>query len=203
MPRLEDNSYAARAERERSPNHDPSIKPRMVPKEKKTFGRAVLDVFLSEKIDNVWDYITYSVIGPGLKNLMYEMVNSTVSMIFWGDPNARRGVRSRNDGNAHRAYEKMYDDRRSERNNYQRPAYDVEDFVFDHEDQAKSKLEELYWYLDRYNVVRVADFYTVMDASPDGNFQVNSYGWRSLRDVDIYPTPDGWVFKMPRAISLR
>lgn len=200
MTSYEDNSYR----RDQHVLHT-NVKGRMVPKEKKPFGRRVLDVFLSDKVDDIGDYITYSVIGPGIKSLLFEMVNSAISMMFWGDPNVRRrGSSSGGGSNNNRvAYDRMYDDRRSGRDRYNRPAYEVPDFIFDSEQDAKDKLDDLYWYLDRYNVVKVADFYTVMDASPDGNFQVNSYGWKSLRDVDIYQTSEGWVFSMPRAVSLR
>ena len=201
MPSNEDYSYGR--ERDQHVLHT-NVKGRMVPKEKKPFGRRVLDVFLSDKVDDIGDYITYSVIGPGIKSLLFEMVNSAVSMMFWGDPNARSRRPSSGGGSNNRtAYDRMYEERRSSRERYNRPAYEVPDFIFDSERDAKDKLDDLYWYLDRYNVVKVADFYTVMDASPEGNFQVNSYGWKSLRDVDIYQTSEGWVFSMPRAISLR
>ena len=202
MATLEDNSYASRRERERPPHSE--IKGRMIPKEKKPFARRILDMFLSDKIDDVGDYITYNVIGPGIKTLLFDVVSGAVSMIFWGDPNVRRRNSPGTGGNNNRkAYDRMYDDRRSDQERYQRPAYDVPCFMFDSERDAMDKLDELYWYLDRYNVVKVSDFYTVMDASPDGNFQVNSYGWKSLRDVDIYQTSEGWVLSMPRAVSIR
>ena len=175
----------------------------MIQKEKKPFARRVLDMFLSEKFDNVGDYITYSIIGPGVKTLLFDIVSSAVSLMFWGDPNVRRRSSPLGSNNNRKTYDRMYDERRSERERYQRPAYEVPDFLFDSERDAKDKLDDLYWYLDRYNIVKVADFYTVMDTSPDGNFQVNSYGWKSLRDVDIYQTSEGWVFSMPRAVSIR
>lgn len=200
MPRLEDNSYAARSERERSREPIEKVTTGTAVVKKKTFGRKVLDMFLSEKIDDVGDYVTHNVIGPGIKSLLYDMVNSAVSMMFWGDPNVRR---TRRDGGGERkAYDRMYDDRRG-RDRGRRPAYDYDDIIFETRDDAERVLDRLFDQLDRYGKARVADLYEAAGLSPDGNYTVNYYGWYSLRGAGVYPTSEGWAIDLPKCESLR
>ena len=199
MPRLEDNSYASRSERERAMEPVEKVTTGVAVVKKKTFGRKVLDLFLSEKIDDVGDYVTHNVIGPGIKSLLYDMVNSAVSMMFWGDPNVRRNSRN---GGGRKDYDKMYDDRRR-RERGRRPAYDYDDIIFETRDDAERVLDRLYDQLDRYGKARVADLYEAAGLSPDGNYTVNYYGWYSLRGAGVYPTSEGWAIDLPKCESLR
>lgn len=200
MPRLEDNSYASREARERDRDRTPleRVTTGKVTVRKKSVGRKILDTFLSEKIDDVGDYIRYNVIGPGIKSLIYDMFMSSLSMAFWGDARARGsgGVRGSS------GYDRAYDDRRS-RDRGRRPAYDVEDIIFESRDEAERVLDDLYDCLERYGSVRVADLYSSAGISPEGNFTVNNFGWRSLRGAGAYPTSEGWALDLPRCESLR
>lgn len=201
MPRLEDNSYASREARDRDRNRAPleRVTTGKVSIRKKTFGRKVLDMFLSEKIDDVGDYIRYNVIGPGIKSLIYDMFMSSLSMAFWGDARARG---SRPGGsNGRTGYDRIYDERRS-RDRGRRPAYDVEDIIFESREEAERVLDDLYDCLERYGSVRVADLYSSAGISPEGNFTVNNFGWRSLRGAGAYPTSEGWALDLPRAERL-
>lgn len=202
MAKLEDNSYAARAERDRPRDPIERVTTGNVIKKKKSFGRKVLDTFLSEKIDDVGDYVTHNVIGPGIKSLLFDMVNSAISMMFWGDPNVRR--RDRRDGGGSRAsdYWRAGNDGRS-RERSRRPAYDYDDIIFETRDDAERVLDRLFDQLDRYGKARVADLYEAAGLSPDGNYTVNYYGWYSLRGAGVYPTSEGWAIDLPKCESLR
>jgi len=203
MPRLEDNSYASRQERERAIQPVERVTTGKAVVKKKTFGRKVLDLFLSEKIDDVGDYITHSVIGPGIKSLLYDMVNSAISMMFWGDPNVRRN--SRRDGGGSRAndYWRASNERGRSSDRGRRPAYDYDDIIFETRDDAERVLDRLFDQLERYGKARVADLYEAAGLSPDGNYTVNYYGWYSLRGAGVYPTSEGWAIDLPKCESLR
>lgn len=203
MARLEDNSFASREERERAREPLGKVTTGTVIKKKKSIGRKILDTFLSEKLDDVGDYIRYNVIGPGAKNLVYEIFMSTLSMMFWGD--ASVGRRAARDGSGRRAYDRAYDDRRgsSGRDRARRPAYDYDDIFFETREDAERVLDRLYDALDRYGKARVADLYDAAGISPEGNFTVNYYGWYSLRGSGAYPTSEGWALELPKCESLR
>lgn len=201
MPRLEDNSYASRSDREREKLE--KVTTGTVKTKKKTMGRKILDTFLSEKLDDVGDYIRYNVFGPGVKSLIYEVVLSTFSMMFWGEANV--GRRDRRDGSGRRAYDRAYDDRRAQigRDRGRRPAYDYDDIFFETREDAERVLDRLYEQLDRYGKARVADLYEAAGISAGGNYTVNYYGWYSLRGSGTYPTSEGWALELPKCESLR
>lgn len=202
MATLEDNSYASRRDREQDREPMPRVTSGKVVIKKKTFGRKVLDMFLSEKIDDVGDYITHNVVGPGIKSLLYDMVNSAISMMFWGDPNVRRNNRNGSSGSrANDIWNASNRNREGSRST--RPAYDYDDFIFESREDAERVLDRLYDQLDRYNKVRVADLYEAVGKSPEGNYTVNYYGWYSLRGAGTYPTSEGWALDLPKCESLR
>lgn len=206
MLRLEDNSYATRSERDRNREPLEKVTTGTVTKKKKTVGRKILDTFLSEKLDDVGDYIRYNIFGPGVKSLIYDVVMSTFSMMFWGDANVGRGRDSRG-GSGRRAYDRAYDDRRSGRDvrdsRARRPAYDYDDIFFETREDAERVLDRLYEQLDRYGKARVADLYEAAGISAEGNYTVNYYGWYSLRGSGTYPTSEGWALELPRCESIR
>lgn len=196
MPRLEDNSYASRSDRERERRE--KVTTGKVTIKKRSAGRKILDLFLSEKIDNVENYIKYNVIGPSVKSLVYDIFMSTLSMMFWGD--ARVGRSDRRDGSGRRSYDRYYDDRRSRdpRPRGARPAYDVERIVFETRDDARRVVNDLFDCLDMYRKVRVADYYSSAGVSPEGNWMTSSWGWYSLQGCEEYPTEDGWEIYLPK-----
>ena len=204
MPRLEDNSYASREQRARERDTEAlgKVTTGVVKSKKKSAGRKILDVFLSEKIDEVGDYVKYNIFGPGIKSLIYEMVVGTVSMMFWGD--ASFGRRAARDGAGSKGYDRRFDERRErERARSSRSAYDIDDILFETRDDAERVLDRLYDLLDRYGKVRVADLYSAAGISPEGNYTVNYYGWYSLRGAGSYPTSEGWALDLPKCESLR
>lgn len=205
MPRLEDNSYASREARERE-RMDPieKVVSGTAIKKKKTIGRKVLDTFLSEKIDDVGDYIRYNVIGPGIKSLIYEIFMGSLSMAFWGDASVGRRSGGRGGGGS-RGYDRIYDEKRNGggRDRGRRPAYDYDDIFFETRDDAERVLDRMYDQLERYGKVRVADLYEAAGISPDGNYTVNYYGWYTLRGSGVYPTSEGWAIDLPKCESLR
>ena len=205
MPRLEDNSYATRSERDRNREPLEKVTTGTVTKKKKTVGRKILDTFLSEKLDDVGDYIRYNIFGPGVKSLIYDVVMSTFSMMFWGDASYGGRGRDRRDSGGRRAYDRVYDDRRSSggRDRGSRPAYDYDDIFFETRDDAERVLDRLYDQLDRYGKARVADLYEAAGISAEGNYTVNYYGWYSLRGSGAYPTSEGWALDLPKCESLR
>lgn len=204
MPRLEDNSYASREAREREREKLEKVTTGKVVSKKKSVGRKILDTFLSEKIDDVGDYIRYNVIGPGAKSLVYDIFMSTLSMMFWGDARVGRDSRRSSSGiNGSKGYDRRFDERRDSGRRPSRAAYDYDDIFFETRDDAERVLDRLYDILDRYGKVRVADLYEAAGISAEGNFTVNYYGWYSLRGSGSYPTSEGWALELPKCESLR
>jgi hypothetical protein len=49
-------------------------------------------------------------------------------------------------------------------------------------------------------MVSVADFYDLVGV--DGTYTDNKYGWTNIRNAYVNRVRDGYVIKLPRAISL-
>ena len=52
--------------------------------EKKTAKRKILDFIFSDKIDSVGIYLAYSILGPGIKNIVFNGVTGALQMILFG-----------------------------------------------------------------------------------------------------------------------
>ena len=206
MARVDDENFQRDRDR-REVKREPmeKVTTGVVKKQKKSFGRKVMDTFLSEKIDEVGDYIRYYIIGPGVKTLIYDIITGAISMSFWGDARGIDRGRSDGRGSARRQYDKIYDqrNRRDDRTRGSRPAYEYDDIIFETRQDADRVLDRLYDVLERYGKVRVADLYEASGISPDGNYTVNYYGWYSLKGTEPYPTGEGWILDLPRCESLR
>ena len=214
---LEDNSYAAREKtpiekerrdldkrRERDEDDIPEVKKVIsgtAKRKKKTFGRKVLDFILGEDINKVNDYVKNDVIRPGMMNLLFDIATSALSMALFGEVRTSRssGGTSRT---SRRSYDRMYDDRReSSRARARRPSYDIEDIIFETQQDAKDARAELYDLVDRYGRARVTDLNRA--AGLTGTWTDDYYGWTRLDRVDIIPVPEGYILDLPPAEDIR
>lgn len=215
---LEDNSFAAREQvaSERERDRDGRRKDRdgerepvekaitgTAKRKKKSVGRKVLDFVLGEDMDKVNDYVKYDVIGPGIKNLIYDIFVSAISMAFFGEVRRTGGSRDRDSARTRRtSYENMYNDRRDMgRTRSRRPSYDIDDIVFDTRDDAEIALDRLERLLDQYGTVRVADLNSV--AGITGTWTDKNFGWTDLRGVRVLPVPEGYIIDLPPCEDVR
>ena len=214
---LEDNSYAAReqvaSERERKAenrrrdrdNDDIPEVQKVVKgtakRKKKTFGRKVLDFITGEDIDKVNEYVKNDVIRPGLLNLIFDVATSTLSMAMFGEvrTSSRRSDSSRS---SRRSYDRMYDDRREmSRGRSRRPSYDIDDIIFETQQDARDARSELYDLIDNYGRARVSDLNRAAGLS--GTWTDENYGWTRLDRVDIIPVPEGYILDLPPCEDIR
>lgn len=214
---LEDNSFAAREklnsererDRDRREDRDRDREPiekvisGNVKRKKKTLGRKVVDFVVGGDMDKINDYVKYDVIGPGIKNLIYDIFISSLSMAFFGE--VRRGSSRDREGSARSrrtSYDRMYDDRRDMgRRRSSRPSYDIDDIIFDTRDDAELALDRLERILDQYGTVRVADLNSV--AGITGSWTDKNFGWTDLRGVRVLPVPEGYIIDFPPCEDVR
>lgn len=166
---------------------------------KKSLGSKFKDVFFSSDVDSVGDYILYDVFMPALKATISDMVNKGINMFLFGD-GASRSPRSDSRGN-YVSYSQYYDrNRQSAAPSRQKMRYAFDDIEFDYRDDAEYVLNELKDILNEYGMVRVSDFYELVNAPT--RYTDSRYGWTNLSNAGISLRGRRFIIDLPRARSL-
>jgi len=183
--------------------------------EKPKLGKKVVDFLFSDKIDSIANYLAYYILGPSLKNLIFQMGSGALQMALFGGQGGNNMPPMGYNGNFNGArrdptpYERM-----TQYQNYgyaqPQPAIigqrvSLNDISFDTKDDAWLVLDRMNREIGRYGKVRVADFYTYAGITgQEGNWTLQGNGWYSLNGVSPMMRTDGrWVIDFPPVASLR
>lgn len=201
---LPDNSHQARNEKKELQANDGKRAEKVIrgkAKVKKNEVRKLTDVFISEDVSNVKNYIIMDVIVPSVKKALYELVVGTLDMTLYGG-RGNGGKRPTADKVSYRDYNGV--SRRDERSyNTTRTAsgYSYDDVIVDTRGEAEAVIMRMDEIMEEYEQVRVADLYDLVGIS--GNYTDNNYGWTNIRNAEVVRVRDGYKIKMPRAIPLK
>ena len=207
---LPDNSHKARAEAQQAQQlqqKQPSDGKRVEKvvkgkvKTKKNEMRRLADIFISEDVANIKDYILLDVLAPAIKKALYDIVVGSLDTTLFGS-RGNGGKRTTADKISYKDYSSI--SKRDDRGN-DRPrtasGYSYDDIVFETRGAAEAVLDRMYELIEEYGNVRVADMYDM--AGITGNYTDNRYGWNDLRGTKIERTYQGYVIRMPRATVLK
>ena len=192
------NSHKSKEEPRREEKKIEKVATGKVKTKKKSGANKVADVFISEDISNVKDYIIYDVLLPAAKKTISEIVSNGIDMILYGETRSK----SRSRGSKV-SYSKYYEDRDDDyRRTSRRRAvgYDYEDVILESRREAEEVLNRMEDLIDTYAVVSVADLYDLVGIS--GNYTDNKYGWTNLRTAGIERTRDGYLIVLPKVKPL-
>ena len=169
-------------------------------KVRKNNVRKLTDIFISEDVSNVKNYILLDVIVPAIKKTIYELIVGTLDMSLYGGRGG--GKRPTADKVSYRDYN---DISRSDSRSYDRTrtnsGYSYDDIVLESRGEAEAVLSRMDEIMDEYNIVRVADLYDLVGVT--GNYTDNNYGWTNIRNAKIVRVRDGYKIDMPRALPIR
>jgi len=167
---------------------------------KKNDVRKLTDIFIAEDAKNIKDYVFMDVLVPAMKKAISDIVKDSIDMLFYGETR-RSGNKSNSSGHyvSYRSYSDPRDDRRDRERSRTRFNYD--DILFDSRGQAEMVLDHMVDILDEYQQVSVADLYDLCDLTAP--YTANDYGWTRLGSAEVVHTRDGYVIKLPRAVSLK
>lgn len=206
---LPDNSHKARNEKAKAPVPAEKKEEKRVEKVikgkakvKKNEMRKLSDVFISEDVGNVKNYILMDVIVPSVKKALYDLVVGALDMTLYGGRGGGGGKRPTADKVSYRDYNGV--SRRDERSyNTTRTAsgYSYDDIIVDTRGEAEAVIMRMDEIMEEYEQVRVADLYDLVGIS--GNYTDNNYGWTNIRNAEVVRVRDGYKIKMPRAIPLK
>ena len=178
-----------------------------VVRKKKTFGRKIADIFISEDVGDVKSYLIYDVLVPAVKENIADAVNGAIGMIFFGETSRRSSGRNSNRNNSKVNYggyfnsgndrrERMPKSYREENQGRTR----TDDIIIASRAEAEQVLDEMFELLDTYRQVTVADFYDMLDISSE--FTDHKYGWTDLRGARVVRVRNGYRIDLPREQAL-
>ena len=180
--------------------------------EKPKLSRKMIDFLFSDKIDSVANYLTYYILGPSLKDLIFKMGTGALQMALFGGQNGNQPPpMGYNPGYSSGRRDPYYYNQASNPG-YAQPQPGIyqqrltlNDISFDTKDDAWLVLDRMNREIGRYGRVRVADFYTFAGITgQEGNWTLQGNGWYSLNGVSPMMRTDGrWIIDFPPVQSIR
>lgn len=169
---------------------------------KKNEVRKLADIFISEDVSNVKNYIFMDVLVPAIKKAIYDIVTNGIDMFLYGGTG--KGKTSSSPG-AKVSYRNYYEQKNN--NNYRgsenvrsNNGFEYDDIEFQHRGEAEAALQQMHDAVARYGIVTVADLYDM--AGLTAPYTSQKYGWMSVNGVNVVRTRDGYVLKLPRAVPI-
>lgn len=170
-----------------------------VVRKKKSFGRKLADVFISEDVEDVKGYILYEVLIPSIKNAFADAIGGGIDMLL-GTSTVRRRT-SKNDKQT--PYGTFYKGNSSSSKNdrHYRSGYSYDDIILETRGEAQDVLDMLVTYIDQYGAVRLSDLQEMVGAT--GQYTDTYWGWTNLSSAVIRHVREGWLLDLPRIENLR
>lgn len=173
-----------------------------VVKTKKNELRKFTDIFISEDVSNVKNYIFMDVLVPAIKKAVSDIVTNGIDMILYGDSGRNR----RNTNASGVSYRSYYDQRREDERRYSsvpvsRTRYSYDDIILNTRGEAEEVLARMDELIDTYGIASVADLYDLVGLT--GDYTDNKYGWTNIRSAEVVRDRDGgYRLKMPKALPI-
>lgn len=173
-------------------------------KKKRSLGRIFVDTFIDGNVQDVKTYLIEDVIVPAIKENFADLVNSTISMLLFGEA-MRRTPRKQGNGTGSKVnyggYFNTQKPERLPRSDRSRMARSFDDVYFDSRGEAELVRDGMLEALDVYKQVTVADFYDLAGVTTE--FTDNKFGWVDLRGIEVRRSPRyGYYIVLPKCIPL-
>lgn len=167
----------------------------------KSKARQIAEIFVGGDLKETAVHVRDDVAIPALKNFLYDSLSEGLQRILWGETrNDRRRNSTHRDyvGYSRRARELPPTPQTTTR--YSRVAQGFDDIVLATRTEAESVLSRMYDLIERYNMVTVAEFYSLVGISAE--FTDENWGWRDLRSANIQHIRDGFRINLPKPEEL-
>lgn len=154
------------------------------------------EIFISEDVSNVKDYIVQDVVVPTIK----KCILGALDMILNGGHSSYSDRRSSSSKISYRQYYDEPKDRRRSEPSQLKLGFDREDIVYEYRSDAEAVLDQMCDVIERYGFVTVSDMYEM--AHREQPYTGNRYGWRNLRNAKTERVKDGYIIDLPKAEPL-
>lgn len=171
-------------------------------KTKKNEVRKLADIFISEDIASVKNYIFMDVLVPAIKKAIYDIVTNGIDMFLYGNSG-----RTKSSASGTKVSYRSYYDQKSSNSSYRGPenvqtrnGFEYDDIIFDNRGEAEAVKQQMQAAIGQYGFVTVADLYDMVDLPAPYTSQ--KYGWMNVSSAEATRTRDGYVLKLPRAVPI-
>jgi hypothetical protein len=168
--------------------------------------RKFADIFISEDVKNVKNYIFMDVLVPAIKKAIYDIVTNGIDMFLYGGTG--KGKTSGPSGTKV-SYRNFYEQKngsssnsgyRGSENTKSHNGFEYEDIIFDNRGDAEAVREQLQAAIVRYGLVTVSDLYDMIDQPAPYTSQ--KYGWMDLSSAEVARVRGDYVLKLPRPVPI-
>lgn len=171
-------------------------------KTKKNEVRKFADIFISEDIASVKDYIFMDVLVPAIKKAIYDIVTNGIDMFLYGGSGKGKSASS----GARVSYGKYYEQKntgssyRGSENVKSNNGFQYDDIIFDNRGEAEAVKQQMQAAIVKYGFVTVADLYDMVDLPAPYTSQ--KYGWMDVSGAEASRVRDGYMLKLPKAVPI-
>lgn len=153
-------------------------------------------------------YVIGEVIVPQAKDLLSEATTQMIEqIIFGGNRTPHRRSPNRPGYTNYRGYSARPgrptgSSIRVEHPNATARTQDLDEIIFATRAEAQAVLEKMYEFLEEYELVSVADLYTMLGWTSRSTHTDQKWGWEDLRGSDIRLTRGGYILILPKIKAL-
>lgn len=172
-------------------------------KMKKNEVRKFADIFISEDIASVKNYIFMDVLVPAVKKAIYDIVTNGIDMFLYGGSGKGKATTS----GSKVSYRSYYDQKNASSSGYRgsestktHNGFEYDDIIFDNRGEAEAVKQQMQAASVKYGFVTVADLYDMVDLPAPYTSQ--KYGWMDVSSAEAVRVRDGYMLKLPRAVPI-
>ena len=170
-------------------------------KTKKNEVRKFADIFISEDISNVKNYIFMDVLVPAIKKAIYDIVTNGIDMFLYGGTGKNKTTTSGSKVSYRSYYEqKNNNSYHGSENTKSHSGFEYDDIIFDNRGEAEAVKQQMQATIGRYGFVTIADLYDMVDLPAPYTSQ--KYGWMDVSGAEATRVRDGYMLKLPRAVPI-
>lgn len=175
---------------------------------KKPLAKRLKETFFGGTTKGVWEYVLTDVLVPAARDMVADAASQGVERMVFGE------VRSASRRGGHRpgptSYQTPYNryaagnpvGRASGREQVERPVrrimepFDFDEIILATRIEADEVIERMYYLLEKYETVSVADLYDLVGIS--GSYTDDKYGWVQLDGSSVSRIREGYVLNLPK-----
>lgn len=175
---------------------------------KKPLGKRFAETFVGGDARGVGAYVFFDVLIPAAKDMVADAMSQGVERMLFGEVRSHSRRSATSYGGGFTSYHKMSrsstslrpDPRERERERYisrrARTMHDFDEIVVESRLEGNKILEGMYEILANYDVVTVADLYTM--AGITSTPVDRNWGWTDLSGSGVHRIRNGYLLDLPR-----
>lgn len=152
--------------------------------------------FVAEDAEHVQGYLFKDVLVPIVKNTIQQLVTKGIDYILYGESGSGKASSTV----PKVSYGSYYNGSAPAPAPSKSSGFNIDDIILPTREDAEQVRNMMYELLERYHVVRVADYYDMCQITAP--YTANRYGWKDIGECPVARCGQGFMLRLPRAIVL-